>query len=35
MEELLKNLREAIEGWLAVDVPIGGTDKQKVVEIAI
>ncbi len=35
MEELLRNLREAIEGWLAVDVATGDSDNQTVVEIAI
>ncbi len=35
MDELLKNLREAIEGWLAVDVTPSDTEKQKVVEIAV
>lgn len=36
MEELMRNLREAVEGWLSVDVPEpepGG--KQRIVELAI
>jgi predicted RNase H-like HicB family nuclease len=36
IEELLSNLREAIEGYLAVDVePAGGEQKERVVEIAL
>lgn len=35
-EELMKNLREAIEGCLAVDVePARKTDKDKIIEIAV
>ena len=36
MEDLLKNLHEAIEGWLAVEVegPKPGS-KERVVEIAV
>ena len=36
LEELLANLREAIEGCLSVDVvPSTATDKQRVFEIAV
>jgi predicted RNase H-like HicB family nuclease len=35
MEQLMANLREAIEGWLAVDVNAPESQKQHVVEIAI
>jgi predicted RNase H-like HicB family nuclease len=37
MEELLRNLQDAIEGCLSVDVqaPEDSDEKQKVVEIAI
>jgi len=35
-EQLLKNLYEAVEGCLSVDVqPRGGTDKARVIEIAV
>jgi predicted RNase H-like HicB family nuclease len=34
MDQLMANLREAIEGWLAVDIT-PATEKQKVVEIAV
>ncbi len=36
MEELMANLREAIEGCLSVDVkPVQGTGREQVIEIAI
>jgi predicted RNase H-like HicB family nuclease len=36
MDELMVHLREAIEGWLAVDVAAPqGNDKARVLEIAV
>jgi predicted RNase H-like HicB family nuclease len=36
MDEIVANMREAIEGWLAVDVPEPGpADTQRVMAIAI
>ena len=36
MEELLANLREAIEGCLSVEVkPVQATGKERVIEVAI
>jgi len=34
MEELIANVREAITGWLAVDLPAPGSS-QRIVELAI
>ena len=34
MDELLRNLREAIAGWLAVDVPETG-EGERVLELAL
>ena len=34
MDELLANLREAIAGWLAVDVPAAG-EGERVLELAL
>lgn len=34
LDELMANMREAIEGWLAVDVPAPGAG-ERVLEIAV
>ena len=35
MEELLANLREAIEGWLAVEIEPPPSSRDRVLDIAI
>lgn len=36
MDELMTNLREAIEGWLSVDVaPSAAQSRDRIVEIAV
>lgn len=35
MDELLANMREAVQGWLAVDVPEPASDGGRVFDIAV